>query len=344
MNQLDIIFGEPLWEGVLGTLAQGEEIPASRFLALMEPESEDAVMEALGILEEKDVLLTLEDLPQVASSAEMAVRLRQEAQLCKENRLPQGLEENDPLRLYMEELAATPAFGDLQILAEKSLAGDENAREALTNLMLHRVVQQAVSLAGQGVLLMDLIQEGSLALWKAILEYTGGDFESYCSRCIQRTLAKTVVLQARANGVGQRLRQAMEDYRSVDERLLGELGRNPTLEEIAEALHMTPEVAASVAENLETTRMMSRAKAEPQDTPQEEEQAVEDTAYFQMRQRISELLSSLEEADVQLLNLRFGLEGGLPMSPEEAGKRLGLTASEVVAREAAALAKLRKEG
>ncbi|MBE6975924.1 MAG: sigma-70 family RNA polymerase sigma factor [Ruminococcaceae bacterium] len=344
MNQLDITFDPAPWEGILGGLPRGAELSAARFLTLMEPESEDAVMDALELLEEKDILLSLGDLPQAASSAEMAVRLRQEAQLCKENRLPHGLEENDPLRLYLEELAAMPTSGDSQVLAEQSLAGDENARFALTNLMLGQVVRQSFSLAGQGVLLMDLIQEGSLALWKAILEYTGGDFESYCCRCIRRTLAKTVVLQARANGVGQRLRQAMEDYRSVDERLLGELGRNPTLEEIADALHMTPEVAASVAENLEAARMMSRAKAQPEDTPQEEEQAVEDTAYFQMRQRISELLSSLEEADVQLLNLRFGLEGGLPMSPEETGKRLGLTASEVVAREAAALTKLRKEG
>ena len=73
-----------------------------------------------------------------------------------------------------------------------------------------------------------------------------------------------------------------------------------------------------------------------------QEQAVEDTAYFQMRQRIADLLSGLEETDVKLLTLRFGLEGGKPMSPEQAGRQLGLTPEEVVAREGAALAKLRK--
>ena len=70
--------------------------------------------------------------------------------------------------------------------------------------------------------------------------------------------------------------------------------------------------------------------------------AVEDTAYFQMRQRISELLSGLGEKEQKLLSLRFGLEGGLPLSPEETGRKLGLTAEEVVAMEAAALAQLRK--
>ena len=60
-----------------------------------------------------------------------------------------------------------------------------------------------------------------------------------------------------------------------------------------------------------------------------------------MRQRISELLSNLDEADAKLLTLRFGLEGGKPLSPEETGRKLVLTPEEVVAREAAALAKLR---
>ena len=71
---------------------------------------------------------------------------------------------------------------------------------------------------------------------------------------------------------------------------------------------------------------------------------MEDTAYFQMRQRIAELLSSLSEEDAKLLTLRFGLEGGLPLSPADTGRKLGLTAEEVVQREAAALMKLRTNG
>ena len=70
---------------------------------------------------------------------------------------------------------------------------------------------------------------------------------------------------------------------------------------------------------------------------------MEDTAYFQMRQRIMELLSTLSAEDAKLLTLRFGLEGGLPLSPEEVGKKLGLTSQEVVEREANALAMLRRQ-
>ena len=159
-------------------------------------------------------------------------------------------------------------------------------------------------------------------------------------------MARAVVTQARQNGVGQRMRQAMEDYRSVDERLLGELGRNPTPEEIAEQLHMTPEEGEAVRKMLENARSLGQIQAarEPAEPQSEEEQAVEDTAYFQTRQRIGELLSGLEELDAQILTLRFGLEGGLPLTPEQTGARLGLTGSQVTARETAALGRLRGEG
>ena len=159
-------------------------------------------------------------------------------------------------------------------------------------------------------------------------------------------MAKAVLLQARDSGVGQKMRAAMEDYRAVDERLLGELGRNATLEEIAMEMHITAEEAAVVKKTLDNARIVAQAK-KPEETEEEEKeedsQAVEDTAYFQMRQRIADLLSGLGDQDRQLLTLRFGLEGGKPLSPEETGRRLGLTPEEVVAREGAALAKLRSK-
>lgn len=343
MNHLDFTFEQSTWEQILEALPAGGTLDAVRFLTMMEPESEESVEAAFSLLNEKDILLNLAQLEKFAPSGDTAVRLRFEQQLVAEGRLPAGLEQNDPLRLYLEEIAALPACGDAQVLAEAYLAGDESVVPQLTNLMLASVVEQACALAGRGVLLLDLMQEGGMGLWQAILSYRGGDFESYCKRSIQRTLHKALVLQAREYGVGQRMRQAMEDYRAVDERLLGDLGRNPTLEEIALELHMTLQETAAVAEMLDAARRVSRAKAEPE--PEEEEiaetQAVEDTAYFQMRQRISELLSSLDELDAQVLSARFGLESGLPLTAAETGKKLGLTPDEVTKREAAALTKLR---
>ena len=140
------------------------------------------------------------------------------------------------------------------------------------------------------------------------------------------------------------MRTALEDYRAVDERLLGELGRNPTLEEIALELHMRVEEADAVRKMLDDARILAQLKRPPVDEEEEkeaQEQSVEDTAMFQMRQRILDLLSGLPDQDQKLLTLRFGLEGGKPMTPEETGRQLGLTSEEVVAREATALAKLR---
>ena len=344
MNTLDFSFEQSPWEALLDTLRPGDAVDAVNFLTMMEGESEETVEEAFFDMETAAMVLDISNLPKPAGTGEAALRLRQEEQLVRKG-LPMGeLDESDPLRLYLKEVAMTPAFGDAQLWAERSAAGDENAMLQLTNLSLSRVVETAKAHVGRGVLMMDLIQEGSLGLWQAIQNWQSGDFEAYGQRWIDFYMAKAVTLQARADGVGQKMRTALEDYRSMDEQLLSELGRNPTVEEVAERLHLTPDAASAVQKMLENARLLAQAKKQPE--PEEEElaetQAVEDTAYFQMRQRINELLSELDEADRKLLTLRYGLEGGKPLDPETAGRKLGLTPEEVVAREAAALAKLRK--
>lgn len=342
---MEFTFEESVWERELSGL--GETVSAVRFLALLEGEDENTVEEAFESLNARRIRLDISGLPKTSGTGEAAVRLRWEEQMVKSGRLLQDLEESDPLRLYLEELARTPACGDPILLSELAAAGDENARNMLVNLSLHRVVSIAQELVGNGVLLLDLIQEGSLGLWEGILSWRGGcDFEDFRDWWIYQSMAMLITLQARSQGVGQKMRQALEDYRSVDEKLLSELGRNPTMEEIAQEMHMSLQETAMVASMLETARNMNRAKAEqqPKDPEPEDEQAVEDTAYFQMRQRIQEMLSGLDEQSAKVLSLRFGLEGGLPMSPEETGRKLGLTPEEVVEAEAAALGKLRAQG
>ncbi len=338
---MELTFEPAPWELALEQIGDGDKLSAMRFLTLMEGEEEAVVEETLRDLEQRKILLDVADLPK-SSGGEAAVRLRQEEQLVQSGKLLERLERTDPLRLYLEELAGLPTCGDIRLLAERLASGDRSVVESITALMLSRVVERACRLVGRGVLLQDLIQEGSLGLWQAILEYTGGDLEAQCDWQIQSGMARLVTMQARANGLGQKLRQALEDYRAVDERLLSELGRDPTLKEIAEAMHMSVEETATVAKELDTARLLAQVKRpEPEQEDPDEQLAVEDTAYFQARQRISELLSELDEKDARLLSLRYGLEGGMPLSPEDTGRRLGLTPEEVVAKEAAALAKLR---
>ena len=346
MNDFDFSFEQTPWEAFLRTKGMGDVISAVTLLSLLEGEDEQQLEDALQDLETGCMVLDISGLPKAGGTGEAAVRLRREMQLAEVGLRPEALEENDPLRLYLEEIAATPAQGDEKLLAATCAKGSEAAMVQLTNLGLSRVVQLAAEFTGYGVLLLDLIQEGSLGLWQAIRNYRQGDYASHRDRWIRFYMAKAVTLQARQSGVGQKMRTALEDYRAVDERLLGELGRNPTLEEIAEELHMRPEEAAAVRKMLEDARILAKVKQPAVDEEEEkeaEEQAVEDTALFQMRQRILDLLSGLPEEDQQLLNLRFGLEGGKPMTPEETGRKLNLTAEEVVAREASALAKLRSK-
>lgn len=346
MNDLDFSFEPTPWEQFLRTRGMGDTVSAATVLYILRDEEEQAVEDALNDLENGCMVLDISDLPQNVFSGEAALRLKQEASLARKGLKPSDLEPGDPLRLYLEEIAATPVCGDEALLAKACAAGKESAGDLLTALGLSRVVELAAEHTGRGVLLLDLIQEGSLGLWQAVCNYRSGDYCAYRDRWIRFYLAKAVTLQARQSGVGQKLRSALEDYRAVDERLLGDLGRNPTVEEIALELHMKPEEAQTLQKMLEDARILAQAKRPPVDEEEEkeaQEQAVEDTALFQMRQRILDLLSGLSEEDQQLLTLRFGLEGGKPLSPEETGRKLKLTAQEVVAREAAALAKLRNK-
>ena len=327
---LEYSFGSEA-ESFLMKLQPGDSVPADALLTALSGEDAAALEEVLGMLAEKGIVPDIRDLPRYSADTELSVRLRREEQLVKQGNLPGSLEETDPLRLYLEEIAALPSqFGE--------------GTEQLFNASLNRVAELAFGYAGQGVLLLDLIQEGSMGLWQALQCYSGEDFETFRDEAINRSLIKAIILQAHESGVGQKMRQTLEDFRSADERLLAELGRNPTTEEIAEALHISPEEAETAGKMLENARSMHRAKQpEPEQLPQEEDQAVEDTAYFQMRQRIAELLSGLSETDAKVLSLRYGLEGGRPLDAAQTAQKLHLTPEEVNLREAEALAKLRQQ-
>ncbi len=344
MIDMDISFGDSPWEAWMDRKRYGDSLSAAQLLTFLEEETEEGVEEAFAALEDRGLKLDVTTLPSRQFVGQAALRLRQEEQMAKENMALQDLGPNDPLRLYLEEIASLPPAEETEELLRQAADGDEKAQEILTGAGLRRVAEIAREFTGYGVLLMDLIQEGSMGLWKVVSGFSGGDYPSIRDDAIRQAMARAVTLQARESGVGRKMRQALEDYRAVDQRLLAELGRNPTLEEIAQELHMTPEDAATVKRNLDDARILAQATAPKEEAePEEENQAVEDTAYFQMRQRITELLSVLPEEDARLLSLRFGLDKELPLSPEDTGKRMGLTPQEVVAREAAALARLRTE-
>lgn len=345
MNELEFSFAPAPWELALEKLHKGDSIPALRLLALTEGEDEAELEEAFALLDSRGVTLDVKDLPKNQSTGETARRERLEKQVLDSGMRWESLPETDPLRLYLQEVAATPAAGDPQLLAERYAAGEQAVAEMLVNVSLSQVIGIAGEMAGYGVLLLDLIQEGSLGLWQSILTYsTEVPFEAHSAWYIRQAMAKQVVLQARAGETGQKMRKLLESYRAADRKLLTQIGRNPTLEEISLEMGISAEDGQLVQQMILAAEVLENAKkaSAPKEETPEDNMAVEDTAYFQSRQRIAELLSALDEQDAKLISLRFGLEGGLPLSPEDVGRQLGLTAQEVVDREAAALAQLRQ--
>ena len=183
---MEFTFDASPWEQMMEALRPGDRVTAVQCLTLLETVSEEEAEEALLSLAQMHVSLDIAELPLDSGSSEAALRLRQERELVAEGTLLKALEENDPLRLYLEELANIPAAGDVQLLAERYAAGDEAVMQDIVNLSLSQVVDSACRFVGRGVLLLDLIQEGSLGLWQGILNYHAGDFRSYAAWWIEQ--------------------------------------------------------------------------------------------------------------------------------------------------------------
>lgn len=341
----DFVFEQAPWEAYLRSCKNGSVISGWNLISMLEDEEDDAVEDAFSILTVKKLQLDLSGLPQMSAGSNTVQRLQQEREYVTGGLKTALMEETDPLRLYLEEIAAAPACGDEKLLAEQLSSGDQRAAQRLTELGLSRVVEIAAEYAGQAVLLLDLIQEGNIGLWEAISGYRGGDYAAQRDEAIRSSVLKAIVLQARSNGISQKMKKALQDYRAADQHLLTKLGRNPGLEEIAQEMHISLEQAQTIEKTMADILLLQKAEklAAPKEETAEDELPVEDTAYFQMRQRISEMLSVLDEQEARILTMRFGLEKGLPMSAEEVAKALGITTAAVTACETAALSKLRAE-
>ena len=341
----DFVFEQAPWEAYLRSCKNGSVISGWNLISMLEDEEDNAVEDAFSILTVKKLQLDLSGLPQMSAGSNTAQRLQQEREYVTGGLKTELMEETDPLRLYLEEIAAAPACGDEKLLAEQLSSGDQRAAQRLTELGLSRVVEIAAEYAGQAVLLLDLIQEGNIGLWEAISGYRGGDYAAQRDEAIRSSVLKAIVLQARSNGISQKMKKALQDYRAADQHLLTRLGRNPGIEEIAQEMHISLEQAQTIEKTMADILLLQKAEklAAPKEETAEDELPVEDTAYFQMRQRISEMLSVLDEQEARILTMRFGLEKGLPMSAEEVAKALGITTAAVTACETAALSKLRAE-
>lgn len=177
MRTLDVDFGDSSFELAIARLKAGDSFPAGRFLTLLEGEDEEAVEAAFDTLAERGIRLELSGIPKASPTGSSAARLHLEEKLAKSENIAEDLPEEDPLRLYLEELSR----------AEGDPVGE----------MLPKVVALAREYVGYGVLLMDLIQEGNLALWEAMAS------EGNAEEAARQGMIKAVTMQGPCQRRGQ---------------------------------------------------------------------------------------------------------------------------------------------
>ena len=130
MSNLEFTFEAAPWEALLDSVE--DSVSAAQLLAALEDAAEDEYEEAMQMLEDRGIIPDISDLPKPSSGGEAARRLRHEEQLVAKGLRTVDLEEGDPLRLYLEEVSMTPAFGDEQVLAEEVLSGNIKAGDKVT--------------------------------------------------------------------------------------------------------------------------------------------------------------------------------------------------------------------
>lgn len=260
---------------------------------------------------------------------------------------------DDPVKLYLKEIGGYPLLSiEEEIeLAKKIEQGDEAAKKTLAESNLRLVVSIAKRYVGRGLSFLDLIQEGNLGLIKAVekFDYTKGyKFSTYATWWIRQAITRSIADQSRTIRIPVHMSEVINKTYRVSRSLLQELGREPTEQELAEAMKLP----------VEKIREILKVSADPisLDTPIGEEDdshlgdfIKDDTivgpedaaAYSVLQDQISKLLDTLTEREQRVLILRFGLKDGRTRTLEEVGKEFNVTRERIRQIEAKALRKLR---
>ena len=260
---------------------------------------------------------------------------------------------DDPVHLYLKEIGGYPllTLADEVELAKKIVDGDENSKKLLAESNLRLVVSIAKRYVGRGLSFLDLIQEGNLGLIKAVekFDYTKGyKFSTYATWWIRQAITRSIADQSRTIRIPVHMSEVINKTYRVSRNLLQELGREPTEQELADAMNLP----------IEKVREILKVSADPisLDTPIGEEDdshlgdfisdesmmGPEDAAsYSILRDQITKLLDTLTDREQRVLVLRFGLKDGRSRTLEEVGKEFNVTRERIRQIEAKALRKLR---
>jgi RNA polymerase primary sigma factor len=260
---------------------------------------------------------------------------------------------DDPVRMYLREIGRVPLLTAAQEVHYAKLIeqGDLAAKDALTEANLRLVVSIAKKYIGRGMSFLDLIQEGNLGLIRAVEKFDhrrGFKFSTYATWWIRQAVTRAIADQGRTIRVPVHMVEAINKLVRVSRRLLEELGRDPTDDEIADELGIDPGRVREI-------RRISRDPVSLETPVGDQEDAslgdfVEDkdattpsdaASLAVLHTEVEGMLDTLSPRERRVLQLRFGLADGHQRTLEEVGKRFGVTRERVRQIEAKAIRKLR---
>lgn len=267
--------------------------------------------------------------------------------------LLEGIGTEDPVRMYLKEIGTVPLLSadEEMVLARRKADGDEQAKDRLIEANLRLVVSIAKRYTGRGMSFLDLVQEGNLGLIKGVekFDYTKGyKLSTYATWWIRQSVTRALADQARTIRVPVHMVETINKMSKMQRKLTLELGYEPSVTELAEALDMSEDKVMEIMQIAREPASLETPIGEEDDsnlgdfvadsnvvTPEGNVESV------MLREHIDALLGDLKERERQVIVLRFGLEDGHPRTLEEVGKEFNVTRERIRQIEAKALRKLR---
>ena len=260
---------------------------------------------------------------------------------------------DDPVRMYLKEIGQIPLLTpeEEQELARRVTEGDKEAKNQLTEANLRLVVSIAKKYSGRGLHILDLIQEGNTGLIRAVdkFDYTKGNkFSTYATWWIRQAITRAIADQARTIRVPVHMVEVINKATRCNRKLVQELGREPTLEEIADELNLPIEKIIEANRTAADTLSLDTPVGDEEDTTigsfVEDDNTpgpADATSNALLAEALSEILNTLTDREADVLRLRFGMYDGKTHTLEEVGQIFGVTRERIRQIENKAIRKLR---